>query len=274
MTDQGKDGQENKTEGQDNAPSYVRNYNRELSRIRWGDDEQNSAIWLITFTDIMALMLTFFVLLYSMVQPDVKKWEDITGALNAQFNEFYAPKFEVGSLDAISIDKVSFRSALNLDYLMGLIRESLQDSDVAQDIVMMPQRDQLILSMPQDLLFEPGQAEVGTEGKRVLFVLGGVLSNIKNAIEIVGHADPRPVGTGNERFTSNWDLSLARAASVADILTDVGYERKIMVRGAASGRFSDLPQDLGEQQRLSLARRVDIVILKNDGRLRQMLEDF
>lgn len=267
-TDQPQDGNAQDQE----MPAYVTRLQKEMSRPKIEDEEAVSPIWLITFTDIMALMLTFFVLLYAMARPDEIKWDEMTGALNREFNEFYAQEFESGSIDALNIDKVDFRRALDLNYLRGLITESLSDTEGADRILFMPQKDVLLISMPDDLFFESGQAEVSTEGKRVLFTLGGVLSRIKNKIEIVGHADPRPIQNENSPFSSNWDLSLVRASNVANVLTSVGYDRPILVRGSSAGRFDDLPQDMALAERYDLARRVDIVILKNDGRQRLMVD--
>lgn len=249
-----------------NLPDYVRDFQERNAHRRSDDESAVAPIWLITFTDIMALMLTFFVLLYSMAQPDELKWEDMTGAMQRQFNEYYAREFQAGSLEALDLDKIDFRSALNLGYLQGLLQESLRDNEGAQDIVFLPQRDVLILSMPENLFFESGQAEVGAEGKKMLFTLGGILSRIRNKIEVVGHSDPRPIQSEGNPYDSNWALSLARAENVADILQDVGYERPIAFRGASSARFYDLPENLPEEDRQSLSRRVDINILKNDGR--------
>lgn len=261
-------------EEQTGLPDYVMSIRQERKRPHFEDDNAVSPIWLITFTDVMALMLTFFVLLYSMAQPDVEKWQEITGAMTRQFNEYFAPEWQAGANDTISIDKISYRSALNLDYLSGLMKESLRGTEEAEKIVFLPQTDTLMISMPQDLLFESGRAVVSTEGQRLLFTLGGVLSRINNAIEIVGHSDPRPISGANDAFRSNWDLSLMRAVNVADVLRNVGYERKITVRGSAAGRYNDLPNTMDESIRQDLSRRVDIVVMKNDGSVREMFENF
>ncbi len=62
--------------------------------------------------------------------------------------------------------------------------------------------------------------------------------------------------------TSNWELSLARAAAVANALRRSGYTEDIIAYGYADSRFSQLP-DLPADQRRALGRRVDIVVLPN-----------
>ena len=214
----------------------------------------------------MALMLTFFVLLYAMSKPDVEKWSEMTSAIDRNFNKYYAPEFNEGAIDAINIDRIDNSRALDLRYLASVVQKSLSKTEQSEKVLIFVQQDSLVVSMPNDLFFEVGQAEVLGEGKKVLFELARVLQGIKNAVEIVGHADPRPVGEKNQEFTSNWDLSLVRAQSVAGVLENVGYTKPLVTRGMSSARFSDLPKDMDIEKRLDLSRRVDIVILKDKGK--------
>lgn len=235
------------------------------------DEEERPALWLITFTDIMALMLTFFVLLYSMSVPEVEKWEDLSFSINKGFSKFYSPKQFAGGQDAISIDKIDRNEALNLNYLDDLIKEKIKENKLLNEVTLISAKDRLIISMPQDLLFDAGQDEVKVEGKKALFALGGLLARIRNRIEVVGHTDPTPITAQNPKFTSNWELSLSRAAQVSNILMQVGYRRDMIVRGMSSARYDELPATLPEQQRLDLSRRVDLVVMQDDGRTRSLL---
>jgi len=233
-----------------------------LYRNKSDEEQAISTLWLLTFTDVMALMLTFFVLLYSMAQPDVKKWSEMSAAINSNFSKRYAPKFEEGTIDAITIDRISQPNALDLRYLASIVQQALDRSANTDGILLIAQQDALVISMPNDLFFDAGRAEIGAEGQRALFEIGGALAKIRNAIEVVGHADPRPLPAGGD-YGSNWQLSLDRALSVAGVLENVGYNKPVTVRGMSSTRFMDLPEDLPEADRLDLSRRVDIVILKN-----------
>jgi len=228
-------------------------------------------LWLITFTDIMALMLTFFVLLYSMSIPEVEKWEELTSSINQGFSKFYSPEQFAGTQDSISIDKIDRSEALNLNYLRGLIEEKMSGSELLSDVVLITGTDRLIISMPQNLLFEAGQDEVKTEGKKALFSIGGLLARIRNRIEVVGHSDPRPITNQNSKFNSNWELSLARATNVSSILKQVGYRRNVITRGMSSARYDEIPTSVPEETRLDLSRRVDLVVMQDDGNARGVL---
>ncbi len=233
--------------------------------LRPGEERAVPVLWLITFTDVMALMLTFFVMLYSMSVPEEEKWEDMTDAFTVSFSQFESPKWYQGPQDTINIDKLDFSRALDLKYLNALVSEIIEKDEKLENVVIIPQKDRLILSLPTELLFKSGQSEVTVKGKRSLFSLGGPLSRIRNQVEVIGHADPRPIQSEGGRFSSNWELSLSRAANVASVLENVGYVRSIIVRGLSSARYDELPVELSEEERLSLSRRVDIVIMKDDG---------
>ncbi len=220
-------------------------------------------LWLITFTDIMALMLTFFVLLYSMSVPKEEKWEEITDALSSKFQEAYSRPFHAGTQDVIEIDKIDKSHALDLGYLKTLVGNLLEEKGI-EGVLMFENGKRLIVSLPSELLFESGQASVNIEGKKLLFNLGGALSRVKNRVEIVGHTDPTPMSE-KAGYTSNWELSLARGASVAAMLKEVGYSRAIIIRGFSSARFDEMSDDISEKERYDLSRRVDIVLMEDGG---------
>lgn len=231
---------------------------------RLGDQDQITSIWLVSFTDVMALMLTFFVLLFAMSNPKEEDWDSLKDSVQSNFNRFYGQPLNRGFQDAINISKVNYSQALDLNYLRAIIIDLIEKEPSLEVVSVLTQPRSLIISLPQDLLFDSGRADVKDGARDALFVLAGSLSRIKNRIEIIGHADPRPV-TGGE-YPSNWELSLARASQVAGILENVGYDQTVTVRGFASGRYQDLPDNLGEQRRLDLSRRVDIVIMEDDGK--------
>ena len=76
-----------------------------------------ASMWLVTFTDMRALMLTFFVLLYAMSIPKEDEWSQLTGAVQRQFATFSSQAFYAGAQDTIEIEKLDYSRALDLGYL-------------------------------------------------------------------------------------------------------------------------------------------------------------
>jgi chemotaxis protein MotB len=237
------------------------------------EDNDKPPLWLITFTDVAALMLTFFVMLYSMSVPDEEKWKQTTSAFNEGLKKFETPIVHTGIEDTVNIERIDYTNALNLDYLEAIVREMLgrNGNENLRQIDIFRQADSLVLSVPASLLFDTQTAEVSVEGKRTLFSIGGPLSRIRNRIEVVGHSAPSAMAE-DSGFSSTWDLSLARAVGVAAVLESVGYSRPIVVHGLSSARYAELPLSMPEEKRLDLARRVDIVIMHDDGSRRVFVE--
>lgn len=233
--------------------------------------EDNSKMWLTTFTDMMALMLTFFVLLYAMSVPEQEQWSEVTSALQGELREYEPPKWYTGTEDAVDIRKVDFTNGLNLDYLATLLQAAIADDEKLSNISILSQKDHIVVALPQELVFAKGQIDINENGQRALYALGGVLSKIRNRVEIIGHTDPDPIENQASSFSSNWELSVARAASVASSLSNVGYNRTMRIRGMSSARYDELSATMPEEQRREIARRVDIAIYKDDGSKRGFL---
>lgn len=220
------------------------------------------SLWLVTFVDLTALLIAFLVMLFAMSELDRERWQAVTESM-APPREAPPPKATiVRSRAAEGLEVVGGRPGIDLDYLAGVLRQGLASARGIGASAVLRRDDRLLISLPAGLLFAPGSTSVERDGEAAIAVLSDILGNIENRIEIVGHADPTPPQAG---FASNWELSLARALTVAGRIERAGYARPIVVRGLGDSRYAALPEALPEARRLSLARRVDIVIHKNIG---------
>lgn len=218
---------------------------------------RQSAAWMIIFTDLVSLMLTFFVLLFSMSNVQVDKWESLTDALSQTLNPSSMMTVEAATA-SFNIANLFRKQAINLDYLNGVLVEAVANDPFLGKSQMMLLEDRLVIALPGDLLFPAGRAVLSEGARKALFNLGGVLRNIGNQIGVNGHTDPSPP-TGNE-YASNWELSMARAIAVANTLRRSGYTEDIISYGYADSYYPQLP-DISEDQRRAMGRRVDIVVL-------------
>lgn len=260
-------------EEQTNRNASARRFSRRADDIQ--PDEPNLT-WLVTFTDIMGLMLTFFVMLFAMSTPEQKQFSEMTSALQSEFNRFYGRMLSAGPEDSIDVSRIDYDRALDIKYLDALMQSLMERNEsLKTTVTLLPQDTHLVMSLPDDMLFDVGKADVKENSARALFALGGAFSRMKNAMELIGHADPRQIeGAQGSPYASNWDLSLARAVAVAAALDKVGYTQPVAVRGASSGRYQDLEGVMDEKQRLDLSRRVDIDIMNHDGRRKKVVADI
>lgn len=239
----------------------------QMSRRRLGDEPRANYTWLVTFTDVMGLMLTFFVMMFAMAEPQNKEYDQMTAALRAELGRVYSERTYTGTTENVDLARVNFNRALDVRYLEELIRSTIGAHEELKSVQVIPQAGSIVLSLPQELLFDPGQATVKESGRKILYTLGGSLSRVRNRIEIDGHTDNRPLeGAEQSAFGNNWELSLARAAQVASILENVGYQQTVAIAGHAGARYQDLAPIKDETQRAALARRVDITIMNYSGK--------
>ncbi|HEC90816.1 MAG TPA: chemotaxis protein MotB [Alphaproteobacteria bacterium] len=217
--------------------------------------------WMITFTDLITLMLTFFVLLFSMSNVKVDKWKDMIDALSLSLNPSQTKSAAVLTAK-FNISAILRKRAINLDYLASVLQETLNADQFLRRSRLIRLDDRLIIALPGDLVFETGSAVMVKRARKALFDLGGILRNIGNKVGVNGYSDPTPLAGGE--YVSNWELSLGRAAAVANELRRSGYSDDITAYGYSDSRFNQLPK-VAESKRRAMARRVDIVIMPTSG---------
>ena len=213
--------------------------------------------WLVSFADLIALLLAFFVLLYAMQRVEHGSWEALIQSLSHSLRPSPAIEDPEPSADR-NVENVVQLRAINLSYLEVLLRGRKAKEEALSGIMLRRRDDQLIIMVPSDLLFEQGQATPAATARDRLFALASVLRNISNRVDIYGHTDPSPVR--NDRFRSNWELSIARAVAVAGQLREFGYRRPISTFGLADTRFDDVASIETQARRFEFSRRVDIIV--------------
>lgn len=217
-------------------------------------DTAPSRAWMITFTDLVSLMLTFFVLLFAMSHVKVGDWQSMTEALSQRLNASRQPGAALPSAP-YNIATGLRRQAIDLDYLASVIGQALRaDAGLAGGRVARLE-DQLVISLPGDLLFAPDQTLLSERAAVAVFRLGGMLRNIDNEIVVQGFSGPDPA-----LREGVWELSLGRAVAVANALRRSGYTGDIPVYGYGDSRYKLLPE-MPEGARRAVAQRVDIVVL-------------
>jgi len=213
--------------------------------------------WMLSLADLVSLLLTFFVLLFSMTGVREDQWQDVVDALSTRLNPPIVTSESVPVAER-NISRDMRRHALGLPYLATLFESIFAESPDMKNarVTLLP--DRLILSLPNDQIFDGEGTKVSAPARELLSSVAGVLNGLTNEIGVSAHTSPMP--EGGPSYQSNWEFSMARAASVANILTETGVTKPFRVYGMAHARFNDLP-NVPPAERFALARRVDIVIL-------------
>ncbi|GLQ07393.1 OmpA/MotB family protein [Sneathiella chinensis] len=232
--------------------------------------KRRNSMWLTSLADLLALLLVFFVLLFSMSEVKQESWEKILDTLGYKLNE-QVTETEDGPTAEKTVELFSERRAFDLDYLANILGEKFAASPEMADIEMFKASGRLVISFIGDSYFERGGNRATDTLTEIMGQLGESLRYMENRVEIYGHTDPKPFLSESSRFINNWGLSLARALAVAEQLEQAGYGYPIRVFGMADSRFYELGDIPDREKRFSRARRVDIVIREAAGWKRNRL---
>ncbi len=191
------------------------------------DDQEHSDRWLLTYADLLTLLLGFFVLMYGMSTIDSKRFGQMAEGLQGVFHggqdkEQQNSKALDSGAGVLKIGKLKLlqqrvRSlADSLDSAEGMLPEH---GDPGTDALSTEITERgLIVHIRESALFESGKAELKATAHFLLDTLAAELSDLPNHLRVEGHTDSRPIST--ERYPSNWELSAARASAVVRYLIE------------------------------------------------------
>lgn len=220
-------------------------------------DSPAAPIWLVSFADLVGLLLAFFVLIFSMSSIEPARLQEMGGGIDLGRDPIPGATGATAASDS-NAPQAEVEIGQDLGYLGALLREQLQREPLLARTLVHRDGERIVLSLPAELLFAPNGATPTPEGERALFALVSVLRNLPNRVEIEGHADPNQPDPAS--FASNWELSLSRAFAVATELEQSGYRMPVIARGRSDSRFDEIAHSLAPAVRAALARRVDIIV--------------
>ncbi|WP_020401001.1 OmpA/MotB family protein [Kordiimonas gwangyangensis] len=220
--------------------------------------DDTSAPWILTFADLLSLVLTFFVLVFSMNTVQYESWKAVVHTMNEEFNP-KRPMVEILPHDTPPSLMTRSIPGLNLTYLEALLDRQLKQVPLFQEAVVHRVEDTVVISLPASLLFEPKLAVLAPDANRALRALAGALVQVRNKVQVAGYTNGAPVKTG--LFRSNWELSLTRARVVAGTLSNAGYQQPMTVLGYADTRLRSLEHFNNVKSRYEWAERIDIVLI-------------
>lgn len=218
--------------------------------------------WLITYVDVLTLLLALFVLLLSFSEVRVAREE---GGLD-QASPVVAVADAADETAAGSAD-----SAIPLDGGHGLLpahtgllpsQQQLEQRVRALNlhgVNATPTPEGVTLRIDDNLLFDSAQAELTGQGRAVIGQLQQVLDSFEGEISVEGHTDSLPIQ--NDRFPSNWELSSARAISVVRFLQEQGIAQERM---RAIGYAATRPLQSNDTAEGRAANRRVELLLRNE----------
>jgi chemotaxis protein MotB len=221
--------------------------------------------WLVSYADFITLLFAFFVTMYAISNVDAKKLSKAVTGFQVAFSEWkVAPHAGVGEglLPGARIGTLPGRSAVappdgalvNVESRLFYRLRAIGEDRVEMQV----DHRGLVITIKESGSFPTGSAELGNRARTILREIGLSIADVPNAVRIEGHTDDVPIHTG--RYSSNWELSTARATAVIEFLVgQVGLTPSRLSAAGYAEFHPRVPNDSDEERATN--RRVDIVVL-------------
>jgi chemotaxis protein MotB len=211
--------------------------------------------WLLTYADMITLLLALFVMLYAMSSVDSAKFQSVAAALSATFGLQGNPALLNGGGSTGSKPIVFPASQLQLTTIKNKLEKHILEQRMDPAInVHLNERGLLIRVFTDKVRFARGSASLSPAYRDFLDKVAQILATTPNAVQVSGYTDD---GGGPGK---NWDLSSQRAINTVKYLSSKGIAGERLSASAFS-EFEPLVPNSDEAHR-SMNRRIDIQILK------------
>ncbi len=215
--------------------------------------------WMVTFGDMMSLLLCFFVVLLSFSTMDPAMYKEVSGslkqALGVQRDDivYDMPK-------GIDIISRTFNPVFSVDVLLSKIKSTIRLYLIKGEVQVEYKSNKVILRMKNNMVFAPGSAKLTKKAKIILDKLRPVIESVPGDVMVAGYTDNIPIH--NSKYNSNWSLSAARAAAVVNYLLSKGHIDPDRMAAVGYGDSRPIaPNDTPEHRALN--RRVEIIFMQS-----------
>ena len=249
-----------------------------MAKRKQEDPPVGSPAWMATFSDMMNLLLCFFVLLYSMSSVDEAKWEQVVASLQSTISILPAGGSAIGEgemisagvrqlefLDSYYNEMANSRAEDDMDdpkdgknSVFEELQEAVENANLAELVELDFNSQYVELKLNGAILFASGRAEIVPEAYSTIDKIGRILESYKDhIIEVEGHTDNVPISSS--QFENNDVLSMYRALSVATYFREHTDLDPASIKSSGRGDYVPVA-DNGTAEGRAMNRRVEIKI--------------
>lgn len=219
--------------------------------------------WLLTYADLITLMMAFFVIMYAMSKADVAKFNALKNTLAVAFRtdgDRSSIVFDHQGTQPIE-QAISRDGAKETEDFQDIIRKIQANIKDPNSVGFVIDERGLTIRFTDSVLFDLGRADLRGDASGLLDSVGNALKNGGRYVRVEGHADNLPINT--MQFPSNWELSSARSIAVTRYLIEKHGMDPHRLSSLGYGEYRPLYPNTTEENRAK-NRRVDVVILRSD----------
>jgi chemotaxis protein MotB len=228
-------------------------------------EEGSSPQWIVTFADLMNLLLCFFVLLLSFSETDRAKYKQVAGSMKEAFGVVKesgkAGSPEGGSIVGRELDHpIQVERDQSGDRVVKKFDESVVEEktrDLSRYVETESKGNKFIIRLQGEPTFESGSAIIRPEMIPVLRKVGEVLKYAKGDVIVAGHTDNVPIHSSI--YPSNLELSVSRAVSVSQFMISNNYIQPGRLSTMGFGEYRPIASNDTSEGR-ARNRRVEIIV--------------
>ncbi|MBF0622996.1 MAG: flagellar motor protein MotB [Magnetococcales bacterium] len=213
-------------------------------------------LWMVTFGDLMALLLTFFVLLLSFAQLEIVKFEQAAGSIKDAFGVQ-----RIQQIDPSPTGEKMITTDFNQEIILVKIKEKLEfilvkmiDNGEAE---LIESEEGFTVRLGDDNMFTPDSMKIKPEMISVLEQIANQLIDIPNMVHITGHTDNQPANPYSP-YPTSWAIGAGRAASVVAFLEKQGID-PARLQARSNGSYAPIESNQTAQGR-GRNRRIEVTI--------------
>ncbi|RMG67570.1 MAG: flagellar motor protein [Calditrichaeota bacterium] len=197
------------------------------------EESGEEAGWIVTFSDLMSLLLCFFILLFSFSTIQEQKFKELLASLQSAFGVDQVP--EAGTREGLDmLNRNPSKTNPNaVDELGGMVQKEMEKikSEVEEFVMKNKLGGKVkveigdrgaVITISDVVIFPPGEAEFTGEATPILEKITDLLRQFPYKVKVEGHTDNVPIHT--DKYPSNWELSTARAAKLVRYFIEHGID--------------------------------------------------
>ncbi|MGQ0557326.1 MAG: flagellar motor protein MotB [Nitrospiraceae bacterium] len=229
------------------------------------EEHENHERWLVSYADFITLLFAFFVVMYSISSVNVGKYRTVSESIKAALNPIVSPPSAPTPL-ALSASKAALTAPdspgskeVAIRKLRNLVKSIKASPQLAIVRITEKVNGDIVITIPDQLLFNSGEAAVRPEALRFLEGLGTAIVELNRHTRVEGHTDNVPIRTA--QFPSNWELSSTRAVMVVRVLSELYGVPADHLAAVGHAETRPVTANADVEQRAK-NRRVEVVILE------------
>lgn len=231
-----------------------------IKRKKSEEDRENLERWLLTYADLITLLLAFFIMLYVFSKQDTKRYDAMTMQLKAIFSGGSGIIDEGGRTGSQTIDANSPGTS-NIEIRRQLERQikgMAKTEGLEENISIVTDERGIVIRIMDKAFYDTGKADLKENARQTLDSIAPVIKDLKNDIRIEGHTDNVPIST--YEFKSNWELSVRRATEVVRYMIENGGISPRRISAAGYAEYRPVAANDTAANR-ALNRRIEIILL-------------